>query len=219
MGVFVTSSQRCCLFALVAARRELVFPPRSDWPLVVVSGALQMAAYSALTGLALTVLPPGRASVWPFRRQSGSSRSRDGGFMSTFRGGPCWALALGLWACWRSLSPRFIRTGRSGLGVRHADGCGCRMGDFDRLRALASLHSVRSCAGPLADTYRSGVAFPLAILVEGSPPTIGKSGVASLAYVGPIATAFAYWAVVEAGRHFRASTMSVTLLAPRVSAS
>jgi probable blue pigment (indigoidine) exporter len=55
--------------------------------------------------------------------------------------------------------------------------------------------------------------FPLAILVEGSPPTIGESGVASLVYVGPVATAFAYWAVVEAGRHFRASTMSMTLLA------
>ena len=35
---------------------------------------------------------------------------------------------------------------------------------------------------------------------------------ASLAYVGPIATAFAYWAVVEAGRHIRASTMSMALL-------
>ena len=43
-------------------------------------------------------------------------------------------------------------------GHDHLKGCGCRMGDFDRLRALASLHSVRSCAGPLADTYRSGVA-------------------------------------------------------------
>ena len=42
------------LFGLLAARRELSFPPRSDLPLVFVSGALQMAAYSALTGLALT---------------------------------------------------------------------------------------------------------------------------------------------------------------------
>lgn len=54
---------------------------------------------------------------------------------------------------------------------------------------------------------------PVAILVEGWPRAIGTSGAASLAYVGPIATAFAYWAVVEAGRHFRASTMSMALLA------
>ena len=35
----------------------------------------------------------------------------------------------------------------------------------------------------------------------------------ALAYVGPVATAFAYWAVVEAGRHFPASKLSVVLLA------
>src|SRR5690348_10775593 len=54
------------LFGLVTARGELALPPRADLPLVVVSGALQMAAYSALTGLALTILPPGRASVLAF---------------------------------------------------------------------------------------------------------------------------------------------------------
>ena len=36
---------------------------------------------------------------------------------------------------------------------------------------------------------------------------------ASLAYVGPVATAFAYWAVVEAGRHVRAGTISMALMA------
>jgi len=35
----------------------------------------------------------------------------------------------------------------------------------------------------------------------------------SLAYVAPVATAFAYWAVVETGRYFRASTISMALLA------
>src|SRR5262249_5784540 len=55
-----------CLFAQVAARREAAFPPRADWPLVAVSGVFQMAAYSALTAFALTVLPPGRASVLAF---------------------------------------------------------------------------------------------------------------------------------------------------------
>src|SRR5260221_5496954 len=55
-----------CLFALVALRQELAFPSRSDWSLIAVSGALQMSAYSALSGLALTILPPGRASVLAF---------------------------------------------------------------------------------------------------------------------------------------------------------
>ena len=55
--------------------------------------------------------------------------------------------------------------------------------------------------------------IPMAIGVEGAPAPIGSRGLASLAYVAPVATAFAYWAVVEAGRHFRASTMSMALLA------
>jgi drug/metabolite transporter (DMT)-like permease len=39
------------------------------------------------------------------------------------------------------------------------------------------------------------------------------SGALALAYVGPVATAFAYWAIVESGRHFPASTISMALLA------
>ena len=35
----------------------------------------------------------------------------------------------------------------------------------------------------------------------------------ALFYVGPIATAFAYWAAVEVGRVVRATTMSMVLLA------
>ena len=55
--------------------------------------------------------------------------------------------------------------------------------------------------------------LPLALLVEAPPPAIDSNGAACLAYVGPIATAFSYWAVVEAGRHFPASTISMALLA------
>ena len=55
--------------------------------------------------------------------------------------------------------------------------------------------------------------LPFAIAVDGVLPPMNARGVASLAYVGPIATAFAYWAVVEVGRYVRATTMSVALLA------
>jgi drug/metabolite transporter (DMT)-like permease len=39
------------------------------------------------------------------------------------------------------------------------------------------------------------------------------TGALSLGYVGPIATDFTYWAIVEAGSHLRASTMAMALLA------
>src|SRR5262249_53104638 len=55
--------------------------------------------------------------------------------------------------------------------------------------------------------------LPWAIAMEGSLPPISSRAAASLAYVGIVATAFAYWAVVETGRHFRASTLSMAVLA------
>ena len=55
--------------------------------------------------------------------------------------------------------------------------------------------------------------LPAALLFEGAPPALTSTGLASLAYVGPVATAFAYWAAVEAGRRFKAGTMSMALLA------
>src|SRR5262249_1326291 len=55
--------------------------------------------------------------------------------------------------------------------------------------------------------------LPVAISAEGSPGQFTLLGAATLAYVAPVATAFAYWAVVEAGRVFAAGTISMALLA------
>src|SRR5262245_7757944 len=52
-----------CVLVVVTLRRELTLPSRSDWKLIIVSGVLQMATYSAFTSLALRRLPAGRASV------------------------------------------------------------------------------------------------------------------------------------------------------------
>lgn len=55
-----------CLLVFAALRGELTLPSASDWKLIAVSSVLQMATYSAFTGLALTRLPPGRSSVLAF---------------------------------------------------------------------------------------------------------------------------------------------------------
>lgn len=213
-GCFRYIAGALCLFVVVALRRELTFPPRPDWPLVAVSGALQMAAYSALTGLALTILPPGRASVLAF---------------ST----PLWVVPLAGWC----LHERISKTGFCGVGVGllgvlsiaapslHRNGSGQVM-PYAMLMAAAaswaiSIVFVRShhfaatalALAPWQMLIAAALLAPLALLVEGAPRAVGASGAASLAYVGPIATAFAYWAAVEAGRRVPASTMSMALLA------
>jgi drug/metabolite transporter (DMT)-like permease len=203
-----------CLFAFVGARNALAVPPRSDWPLVAVSAVLQLATYSALTGVALTILPAGRASVLAY---------------ST----PIWVAPLGSW--W--LQERMTRSGLFGVGLGvmgalaiaypslHASGSH-QIGAYALLVAAAGAWSIsivfirshRVTATPLALApwqmlIAAGLLLPVALLIEGAPPSITPSAAASLAYVGPIATAFAYWAAVESGRHFRATTMSMVLLA------
>jgi drug/metabolite transporter (DMT)-like permease len=203
-----------CLFALVAVRGELVVPSRSDWRLVAVSGVFQMGAYSALTGLALTILPPGRASVLAF---------------ST----PLWVVPLAGWWLREPVSKRArYGVGFGLLGVlviaspalqRHGDG---QFASYAMLMSAAAAWAIsivfvrahRFDASPLAlAPWQALIAVvllaPLAAMIEGVPRALDWRGVASLAYVGPVATAFAYWAIVEVGRELRASTISMALLA------
>ncbi len=202
-----------CLFAFLALRGELALPPRSDWPLVMVSGALQMATYSAFMSIALTVLPPGRASVLAY---------------ST----PIWVVPLAAWWLHEHISRAALLGVVLGLlGVFTIAAPSLAKGQ-DQILAYAMLmggsaawaitilfvrsHRFTATALALAPwqvLVAAALLLPLALLNEGVPPPIGVSGAVSLAYVGPVATAFGYWAVVEAGRHFRASTMSMALLA------
>jgi drug/metabolite transporter (DMT)-like permease len=203
-----------CLFAVLALRRQLKFPSRADWPLVLVSGALQMGAYSALTGFALTRLTPGRASVLAF---------------ST----PIWVAPLASWWLDERMSFRgWIGVALGLAGVLAIAAPALQAEAPEQVLACVVLliaamawavsivyvrsHAFRASALALAP-WQSLIAIalllPFALLIEREPPAIGLAGALSLGYVGPIATAFAYWAIVEAGSHFRASTMSMALLA------
>ena len=203
-----------CLFGLVAARHEAAIPPRADWPLVAISGVFQMAAYSALTAFGLTILPPGRASVLAF---------------ST----PIWVVPIAAWWLHERVSPSaLLGTGLGLLGVLTIAAPTLQLHGRGHVFAYAMLvgaavswaisivavRAHRFTATPLAlAPWQTLVAacllLPVALAVEGVPRPIGLSGAASLAFVGPVATAFAYWAVVETGRHLSASTLSMALLA------
>jgi drug/metabolite transporter (DMT)-like permease len=203
-----------CLVAIVALRGELTLPSPSDWKLIAVSGVLQMATYSALTALALTCLPPGRSSVLGF---------------ST----PLWVAPLSVW--WlREQVPWSVRIGVGiGLvGVLVVASPGWQSLAHQQLVPYAMLicaavgwavsivfvraHRFQATAFALAPWQMLVAALlllPCAIAVDGGLPSLDTRALASLAYVGPVATAFAYWAVVEAGRYVRAIAMSVTLQA------
>lgn len=202
-----------CLFVFVGWRRELGVPPRSDWRLVAVSGALQMAAYSALTAIALTVLPAGRASVLAF---------------ST----PLWVAPLS--ACYLREAVHWpvvcaVALGLAGIlliaapALRHLETR--QVQAYGLLLVAAACWAVsivfvrahRFTASPLAlAPWQMLVAailvLPFAAGFGGRWRGIDFAGAASLAYVAPIGTAFAYWAVVEAGRRIHPNTIAMALL-------
>lgn len=206
-----------CLFPLVAWRGECRLPRRADWPLVAVSGLLQMAAYSALTGLALTVLPPGRASVLAF---------------ST----PIWVVPLAAWWLDEPMPARTIAgvaAGVAGMAAVAAPALQASAtqppGAYAMLAAAAAAWAVtivfvrahRFVASPLALApwqmlLAAAVLLPMALVLEGVPPRAGPRGLAALAYVGPVATAFAYWAMVVVARRLPAATVATALLATPV---
>ncbi|MGD9828371.1 MAG: DMT family transporter [Hyphomicrobiaceae bacterium] len=213
-GVLRYAIATACVFALVLMTGGLQVPPRQDWSLILVSGALQMAAYSALTGIALVSLPPGRASVLAF---------------ST----PIWVVPLAAWWLGERVPVRSAAGAVIGLiGVAAIASPSLVLQETTSLLAYACLMGA-SAAWALSIVYVRSHCFtasaftlapwqmlvstvlllPIAIAAEGPPPAIGMTGAMSLAFVGPVSTGFAYWAVVEACRHFRASTMSMALLA------
>jgi drug/metabolite transporter (DMT)-like permease len=203
-----------CLVPIVAARGELRLPSAADRRLILVSGTLQMAAYSALTALALTHLPPGRSSVLAY---------------ST----PLWVVPLAvLWLREPVPWPKAVGVGVGIVGVLAIASPGLRSAapatllPYLLLIAAAAGWAVsivfvrahRFHASPLSlAPWQTLVAalllLPCAFGMEGAFPPVSLVGLVSLAYVGPIATAFAYWAVVEVGRYVGATTISMSLLA------
>jgi drug/metabolite transporter (DMT)-like permease len=203
-----------CLFAYLAVRRQPLLPSRSDWPLVAVSGVLQMAVYSVLTGIALTILPPGRASVLAF---------------ST----PLWVVPLAAWRLHENVSRLTLLAVAIGLlGVLviaspslHAQGYNqvtayCMLLGASAAWAVSIVfvrsHRMAASAlvlAPWQTLIAAALLYAVAGTVEGPVPDLTATGFASLLYVGPVATAFAYWAVVAVGQHFRARTVSMSLLA------
>jgi drug/metabolite transporter (DMT)-like permease len=195
-------------------RGTLSFPSRADRTLVLVSGVLQMAAYAALTALALTKLPAGRASVLAF---------------ST----PLWVVPLAVWRRQERLAWRpaiGVVVGLVGIVVialpSLLGGSAMLAPAYAMLVAAAAAwaisivvvreHRFEASPDVLApwQTLVAGVILLLvAFATEGALPPIGTRALLALAYVGPVATAFAYWAIVDVGRRLPASALSVALLA------
>jgi len=183
----------CVLLVTSTTHRFFTTPPKADWPLILVSASFQMAAYSALTAVALVALPPGRASVLAF---------------ST----PIWVVSLAAWWLNERISAPAVLGVIVGLGGVFAIASpSLALDHFHHLLAYLLLmcasaawaisivfvrhHGFTASALALAPwqmLVAVALLLPLALSFEGLPPSIGWTGAACLAFVGPISTGLPY---------------------------
>lgn len=213
-GILRYAIASACLFAFVAMQGKLRLPAHRDWRLVITLATLQLAVFAALTGIALTILPPGRASVLAYTT-------------------PLWVAPLSVWFLSEPMTRRRlggIVMGLAGIAMIIAPSIQLQiqqdMSAYAMLLAAAASWAMAIVyvkrhpfvgtpleLAPWQMALAAVILAPVAVYYEGTAALRidAASGVALL-YVSLFATAFAYWAVVEVGRHLEAGTLSIALM-------
>ena len=202
------------LLVLVAIGRLRV-PRRSDWPVLLSVGGLQMGIFLAFINTALLYVPAGRSAVLAYTTPLWVTPAAVLLLGERFTAGRAAGLALGLggvvllfnplsfdWGDWDSVMGNCLLLAAA-LGWA---------GAILHVRA----HSWDSSPLQLAPWQMLLAAPPLAALawVSEGVPRIRWSPelIAILVYNGPIATAFCYWAAVTVTRALPAITTSLGFL-------
>jgi drug/metabolite transporter (DMT)-like permease len=200
------------LAVLLVARGELRLPPRADLPVLLSVGLLQIGAFLALTHMALQYVGAGRSSILAYTT-------------------PLWVVPLSaLFLRERIGAARLLAVacGLAGLAVlfnplevNYADhnallGNGMLLaGAFVWALAIVHVHAHRWQATPFQlmpwqMLLGALLLLPLALALEPRPSIDwGWQLLAVLAYNGPIASAFCYWAFVTVNRSFEATTTAL----------
>lgn len=204
------------LALILVLQRRLALPARADWPVVASVGLLQMGAFLAVINLGLVHVPAGRSAVLAYttplwvapgaafllgerlgrRKLAGLGLGLAGLILLFEPGSFDWSNTEALWGNALLLTGAFLW----GLAILHVRG-----------------HRWQATALELAPWQLLLGALPLlavALIVEG-PSAIDWSpeSLAVLAYNGPIASGFCYWAAVTVTRRLSALTASLAFLA------
>jgi drug/metabolite transporter (DMT)-like permease len=202
------------LFGILAVRGGVRFPPRGDFPIIISVGLLQMLANSTLVIFALRFVPPGRSSVLGYTT-------------------PLWVIPLAMFLgerpTARTLGGTFLGLAGMALlfGPTSLDWGNRQMVFGQVLLMLAAIawsicivhirgHRWQASPLELAPWQMLLAATPLAIaalITDGpAPGDFSLAFWATALYIGVFATAFAFWAVVEANRRLSATTISNAML-------
>jgi drug/metabolite transporter (DMT)-like permease len=200
------------LLLLLAATRRLCLPQRHDAPIVVSVAVLQIALFLGLTHGALMFVEAGRSAILAYTT-------------------PLWVVPLSALLLREHPSrPQLaaLAFGMTGLAVLfnplavdYADDRALLGNGMLLAAALAWALAILHVRGhrwratplqlmPWQMLLGALLLLPAALVVEGGAPILWSwELVAVLAYNGPVASAFCYWAFVTVNRTFRASTTAL----------
>jgi len=203
------------LFAIAAARRQIVLPPRPDWSVVLNVGLLHMVAFSALVATGLQFVPAGRSIVLGYTT-------------------PLWVMAGARIFLGERLTPaRLLGMSIGALGLMllfepaefdwsdHAAVLGNALVLLGALCWAVSILHVRAHIWittafelvPWQALLATATLIPLAWAWEGVPQsTWPPTLILLLLYGGTVATALPYWAMQMVNRSLPAITTALGIL-------
>ncbi len=204
-----------CLFPLAALSGQLQWPIKKDWPIVITGALFQMVGFSAFVVIALLSMPVGRSIILAY---------------ST----PLWVAPASVLVLRERLSPvaaAGVCCGIAGLVLLTSPwdvdwshpaaitGIGLLLGAA-LLWAVYILH-VRARPLRTAPLSITIIQMALATVVLGTTAYLvepfpclpwASNTLLSMAYIGPLGTAFCFWASLDLGQRLPATTMSLGLL-------
>ncbi|WP_198350591.1 DMT family transporter [Burkholderia ubonensis] len=219
MAALRFSSAAACLFAILWRRGEVRVPPRSDLPIVVSVGVLQMTAFTALGALAMQHVGAGHAVLLAYTT-------------------PLWVTLGSVFLPGRISGRQLIATGMGVSGIAivclpdlwtlfSRRGTGAQQGSGDLMLVVGAIcwavvivhvrhHRWRSLPLALApwQMLLAGVPLTLAALIfEGVPSIHWTASLAMLVvFIGPVATCICFVISAEVGRRIPPVTMSLATL-------
>jgi len=205
------------LFLLSVARGRFSLPARGDWPVIASVGLLQMAGFLAFVNLGLLEVPAGRSAVLCYTTPLWVAPGAALLLGETLNRRKLAGLALGLTGLLILFEPgSFDWSNRPVLLGNASLLAGALLWSFAILHIRG--HRWRGSALDLAPWQQLIGALPLlaiAMITEGGPAAIdwNRTSLLVLAYNGPIASGFCYWAAVAVTRRLPALTASLAFLA------
>ena len=200
------------LALLLAVRRGLRLPPRTDLSVLLSVGLLQVGAFLALTHVALLYVDAGRSAILAYTTPLWVVP-----LSAVFLGERIGVVRLLAMACGLAGLAVLFNPLEVDYGDRKALlGNGMLLAAaFVWALAIVHVHAHRWQATPLElmpwqMLLGAVVLLPLALLIEPRLQIVwGWPLAAVLAYNGPIASAFCYWAFVTVNRSFQATTTAL----------